>query len=135
MRSSPLAVAVLMSACTPSVQSGESSPGVELDVAPDEVAAGDSVTLELDNESPGRIGYNLCNSALERRVGDGWQSVPSNRACTLELRILAPGAQAGYAMRLPDGLAPGEYRYLTNVEMLDTGERAGLHSETFRVRP
>ena len=51
-----------------------------------------SLELLLRNGSAQAIGYNLCASTLERRSGDGWQPVASQRVCTMELRLLGRGA-------------------------------------------
>lgn len=123
----------LLVACFPSVQLGGGPPGVTLDVEPPEAPTAPSVALVLTNGSAGAIGYNLCTSGLERRAGEDWQPVPSDRVCTLELRTLPPGERARYTVELPPGLAPGEYRFHTDVETLATGERSAVRSGAFRV--
>jgi hypothetical protein len=129
-----LIAAVLLGACTRSVAPGGQNADVALDVAPDTVAAQDSVTLTLSNGSPASIGYNLCTSGLERQGGGGWQAVPEDRVCTMELRTLEPGGLASFTLRLPPDLASGDYRYHTSVEMLDTNTRRDARSDAFRVR-
>ena len=125
---------VLLCGCRSSPQSGASTSEVILTVEPDAVAAGDSVTLTLSNESSGDIGYNLCTSSLERQSNGDWQSVPSDRVCTMELRTLGPARQTEYAIELPEELAPGAYRYGTSVEMLEEGIRHVVRSDPFQVR-
>lgn len=133
MRTIAFLTAVLLCACGPSLQSEGQAADPILRVEPGTPSAGDTVTLVLDNRSPHSVGYNLCTSVLERSSGAGRQAVPSDRVCTMELRTLEPGQRARYSMEVPEGLAPGEYVYLANVEVLDTGERRAVRSEPFRV--
>jgi hypothetical protein len=108
-------------------------PSITLDVRPERVAPGDSLRLVLRNGSTEALGYNLCLSALERRVDDTRQTVPSDRVCTMELRILAPNQAAEYATEVPDTLSAGEYRYTTEVEWMEHGVRNPISSHPFRV--
>jgi hypothetical protein len=88
-----------------------------------------SVELQLRNDSRRTLGYNLCASSLERRIGQAWQPVASQRICTMELRSLAPGEEARYS--LPLGQLPaGEYRATTRVE----GLPAAVATEPFHLR-
>src|SRR5690554_1335779 len=97
-------LALTLCACSPATQSQNTRPDIELDVEPDVVAAGDSVTLELDNESGGAISYNLCSSFIEQRVGDAWEERPDDRVCTRELRVLPAGDEANFRLQLPTAL-------------------------------
>jgi hypothetical protein len=133
MRTLLSAAAFLLSACSSSMQADDPS-GVVLDVAPASAAAGDSVELTLDNGTAGPIGYNLCTSALERQTADGWQVVPVDITCTMELRGLEPGREASFRTALPTALTPGQYRYVTNIEVMETGERHTVTSRPFNVR-
>lgn len=133
MRSMSLVAMILLCSCGPSIQSG-AGQGVTLRVEPNTVSAGDSVTLVLANGSPGEIGYNLCSSGLERQVGSEWQTVPSDRVCTMELRILPPGEEARYPLDTSAQLAPGEYRFVTNIDMIDGGGPGGIRSAPFRLQ-
>lgn len=119
-------------ACGPSLQSGESSD-VTLSAEPAAVSARDSVTLILRNDSPSEVGYNLCASGLERRAGGSWTQVPSDRVCTMELRMLAAGAEARYELELPEGLDVGEYRFTTSVHRMAAGETEPVRSGVVRV--
>lgn len=121
-----------MSACAPSTQPGASPDGVRLEVEPEVVTPGDSIELILTNESSGPVGYNLCTSGLERRRDEGWQAVRSDRVCTMELRTLPVGSEDRYSLGLPEELAPGDYRFRTSLEDLDTGERSSIASDSFR---
>jgi hypothetical protein len=106
---------------------------LSLDVQPLSLSPGGSLELVLSNGSSAAAGYNLCSSGLERRVGEGWEPVPSERACTMELRILEPGCQARYTLQLPRSIAPGEYRYMTRVEDVEKGTHEIVRSVLFRV--
>lgn len=97
------------------------------------MSAGDSVELVLENRSSEPVGYNLCVSDLERSRDGDWVPVPEDRVCTLELRTLPPGEEDRFGLTLLQGLDPGEYRFSTRVERLETGERALLVGEVFRV--
>jgi hypothetical protein len=123
----------LLSGCSPPVQNGGASSDVELGVEPEVTEAGGTVELVLRNESSGEIGYNLCTSAIERRTDGGWAGVPSDRVCTMELRILSAGEITRYPYELPEGLAPGEYRFLANVEMMDAGGRRSVWSDPITI--
>lgn len=94
------------------------------------VSQGQVLELALHNGSAKPIGYNLCASGLERRSEGGWQTVPSTRVCTMELRTLAPGRAARFSAPLGSPL-PGEYRAVTGID----GHPAGkVSSEPFIVR-
>lgn len=94
------------------------------------VSQPESLELRLRNDSDRTLGYNLCASTLERRSGQAWQPVASQRICTMELRSLPPGREARYSLALP-ALAPGEYRVSTRVEGLPA---AVVATEPFRIR-
>jgi hypothetical protein len=81
-------------------------------------SASDMVRLQLFNRSTSEVGYNLCTSRLEHRSGDAWTVMPDHRACTMELRILAPGDSAASQRTLDTTVAAGEYRL---VAVLDAG--------------
>ena len=124
---------VLLLACSSSMQSGGNGVDVGLSVAPTPAMAGDSVTLTLDNDTDGQIGYNLCSSSLERQTASGWEVVPSDVVCTMELRTLEAGSAAEYRVLIPSGIAEGQYRYRTNVEITATRAYRSVASEAFRV--
>lgn len=92
-----------------------------------------TVRLTLDNGSRETIGYNLCNSQLQRRSGSDWTLVPTDDICTMELRSLRPGADATFEKRLPARLASGEYRYVTRVESPAGTPPAVVTSAPFRL--
>ncbi len=104
---------------------------VTLSARPVRASAGATMTLTLRNGLRQPIAYNLCTSAIETRAG---RPVDTGRTCTLELRTLQPGRSVDYAYKLPDGLADGRYRFLTQVERMRSGRRAGVRSNNFVVR-
>ena len=130
---SALAIVLGTYACT-SMHPATSSSDVRLRIEPTAAAPGDSVALVLDNGSAEIVGYNLCTTTLDRRSGEAWEPVASDRVCTMELRMLQPGQEARITLALPADLAPGEYRAVTGVERMDAGERTGVATEPFQVR-
>jgi hypothetical protein len=74
------------------------------------------VHLTLHNESGGPIGYNLCTSALQRKLSDGWDPVETGEICTMEIRTLPNGESATFDKTLPDDTPVGQYRYTTSIE-------------------
>ena len=124
---------VAVAACGPSMQGGGSVNNVSLEAAP--TAARDSIVLTLTNGSGQQVGYNLCPTAVEQRVDTGWQTVPNDRVCTMELRTLEPGANATYTTTLPAGTTAGDYRFAAGVEIPLGGERRTVSSNIVRVAP
>jgi hypothetical protein len=127
---------IVLLGCAPAGDSDQTAmptAEVAMSVEPSNATAGDSLTLTLSNESSGPVGYNLCSSRLERSAGNDWEPIRENRMCTLELRTLPPGEQTTYSVQLPPTIEPGEYRFATNVEMLDGTARNLVRSTTFRV--
>jgi hypothetical protein len=88
-----------------------------------------SLELALRNGSARAIGYNLCASTLERRSGDRWQPVASQRICTMELRSLAPGGEARYRVSV-ENVPPGEYRARARID----GNPPEVATDPFIVR-
>jgi hypothetical protein len=87
-----------------------SQGGVTLTLDRGQYAAGDPVTLRIENRSGGGLGYNACTRAVERREGAGWVAVKEDRICTMELRLLGSGETATERTELPSPLPAGEYR-------------------------
>jgi hypothetical protein len=98
---------------------------------PREVAAGGTVTLMLANGTPEGLGHNLCTSTL---LASGGSEVRTDNICTMELRVVEPGATATYPYRLPASLRPGTYRLRTSIEYMTSGRRTTLTSNDFSVR-
>lgn len=130
-----LLVAVLAAACAPLEMDGDGTAFARLGLDPTRVRAGDPITLTLTNRSDRQIGYNLCPAVLDRRVGGEWQEHPERPAevCTMELRILEPGASDTFRHTLPATLPAGSYRFRLGVEWPLGEDRAGVASEPFEV--
>ncbi|CAN5722219.1 MAG: hypothetical protein H0U67_12620 [Gemmatimonadetes bacterium] len=122
---------ILLAACAASGES-DLDPGLSLTTEPAVAAAGQSVTLSLNNQTAWPVGYNLCTSLLERESGGNWEPVREDRICTMELRMLAPEADTQEQLELPTTLEPGTYRFSANVE--DRGSIEQISSEPFEVR-
>ena len=110
---------------------GEPSGPVTLSAAPAQVAQGATMTLTLTNGSSEQIGYNLCTSDLQTAAG---RPVPTGLVCTMELRTLEPGGDVDYRYELPVNMVSGSYRFLTQVEWMQSGRRSALRSNSFEVR-
>jgi hypothetical protein len=89
------------------------------------------VQLTLTNGSDDRVGYNLCSSQLERKNASGWERIETGDVCTMEIRSLDVGQTATFDKNLPAGLASGDYRYVTRVE-IPAGEAARELRAEFR---
>lgn len=126
---------MLAAACTTTAQTAIEDGAATLRVEPTTVSAGDSLVLVLVNGLEEPLGYNLCTSVLEWRRGEAWEPMPSDRVCTMELRILEPGQDDRFAVQMPElpQLPAGEYRALTGVEHMTSGGRTELASEPFHV--
>jgi hypothetical protein len=135
----PVLTAVVMmttsfGACAP--MPPEDGGGLVLRVDQSSYRPGDPAVLTLFNGTAADVGYNLCVTALDRRVGDGWEPapVPLVEACTMELRVLGAGQTAEFRHTLPRGLQAGEYRMRTGVESPLGEAQAGVVTEAFEVR-
>lgn len=117
-----LLLALTLSACAMN-QAGVPAGSVSL--AADR--SGSEVRLTLRNDSATEIQYNLCTSALQRRMGTSWQEVQTGDVCTMELRGLQPGRSATFDKSLPSALPGGEYRYVTRVHGETTSDAASNH--------
>lgn len=125
------ALLAIMLACS-STPNGAHPSGVSLSAAPDAAQPG-SIALTLHNGADGPITYNLCASSLQRSSGTTWETVPEQRACTLELRTLDPGADATQSIALPAGTSSGEFRYSTSVGLTSPEESVTVASNSFMV--
>ncbi len=127
MRTAASLLLALTFACASSAGSGASDVTLRADADAD-----GSTTLTLHNNSSETVGYNLCTSVLQERTSQGWEVVPEDRACTMELRTLQPGAQADQSIELP-AEADGQVRFSTTVELMDSGERVTVVSNPLTV--
>jgi hypothetical protein len=128
-----LGCVLLLAACGPSIRGEGEGDAVTLRAEPSTAAPGDTVELILTNQSGGTLGYNLCSSGMEQRAGASWTSVPSNRMCTMELRMLPPGESARFPLGLESGLSAGEYRFVTTVHDEAAGSSTQVRSGVVRV--
>lgn len=104
-------------------------------VSPSTATATDTLHVSLTNASTASAYYNLCFVPLEQRVDARWvPSGPSARACTMELRGLAPGRTAGAVVALDSSVVSGTYRVRTAIEW-PLGIQREVVSEPFTVRP
>lgn len=125
-------LAVTLGACA-TTGSGPTDD-MSLRVTPERAAPGDTVTLVLRNDSEDTLGYNLCTSDLFRRTdADTWDAVPSDRACTMELRSLSPRQRATFRLELAADVAPGTYRFETRVEVIQRDVRETVVTEPFEI--
>ena len=107
-------------------------PGeIRFSASPQQVNAGATVLLTLANGTGESVGYNLCTSALQTAAG---RDVRTERACTMELRILEPGGSTTYSYDLPGILEDGAYRFSTRVERMDSGTGSSVTSNSIEVR-
>ena len=128
-----LLIAGVLAGCGPAARGASGAADVTLAVEPARVRAGEPVTLVLRNQSSDTLGYNLCSSALEREANGQWQPVPSDRMCTMELRMLTPGESARYPVALEASVGAGRYRFVTSVERMGSGTRESVTSAPFAV--
>jgi hypothetical protein len=128
----PLAI-LLLCACAAVSVPVSASGEVRLGVEPQTLSAGDTLVLVLSNDSSSSVFYNLCHSVLERRTGERWEQVTSDRICTMELRTLEPGRQVRYPLQVPPSTSPGEYRYATRIEEISSGWHEIVRTMPFRV--
>jgi hypothetical protein len=96
---------------------------------------GDTATIILRNASNRPVGYNLCISARELRVGGTWQRFEPLRLCTAAIYSLAPRAEAILREPISAEWQPGEYRMVTTVHLLEAGSRGEVFTPPFTVRP
>jgi hypothetical protein len=130
-----LAALLVVAGCSLPPGAGAGPADAELRVDRDPIAPGAQFTLSLANRSGSQIGYNLCVAALDRRVGGDWQSSPHplTEVCTMELRLLEPGATATFQHTMPAAAPAGEYRIRTAVEAPLGEGQVGVATPAFRV--
>lgn len=123
-----------------SSETGEPGP-VNLTVQSQTFAPGDSVGLQLENQSNQSVGVNLCSSTLQRRVNGEWARPDPwdedrnndgvNEACRMILNSLEPDAATTTTLLLPLDLEAGTYRFETTTEIGETERR--IRTNPFRV--
>lgn len=110
---------------------------IDFDLARAAYKAGDAAELVLLNRTDGEVGYNLSCSALERRAGIKWVNAyagsDDERICLTYLALLAADTAALYDYPLESWFPSGNYRFKTEIENMDTGERFTLTSPVFKI--
>ena len=99
-------------------------------------SGGSQVAFRLTNRTGAAFGYNLCNSRLERRDGEGdWRAVMGSLAemCTAELRTLLPGQSVTYAFKTQPKFRPGSYRIVADLHDPRRNSRFAAVSNTFTI--
>jgi Big-like domain-containing protein len=117
--------------------SGESD-SVQVAVEQPSYHAGDMVALRLINRTSQTLGYNACTRTLQRnRIGVWLTVADTGRMCTMELRLLAPGASQMATTLLQSALVPGEYRLILHFspqgESAPPSTSIDVASNSFRV--
>jgi hypothetical protein len=102
-------------------------------------ATGDTLVATLSNASRSAIGYNLCFTGLEQRVGGQWQTVsffgfPPGAACADIIQSLQPRDSAAYQHVIPATMGSGTYRLHITVEAPVGGASADVYSPRFVVK-
>ena len=97
----------------------ETRPGLRFQVANTLFGPGDTIRVDLSNNSEYELGYNLCLAELER-WGDGlWlvvQRFPEGTACTMQLSTLRPGESTFGRQLIYPFIDSGVYRFPDQVE-------------------
>ena len=119
----------------------QSTAPVSFDTARESYAAGDTVELQLLNESGDRpLEYNLCFSTLQREADDGWEpaTLPGGgeltRTCPAIARVLEPGMSATYRMPLDSSLTGGRYRYMSDVRLSESQTDRAIYTSAFEIQ-
>lgn len=130
------ALAALLAACSAG-PSEPAAPGhVRFAALAASYRAGDTVRAELRNTGETGVGYNFCDSRLERREAFGWALAQGDSgpvACLDILYNLKPGETAPTFRVLPAGIAPGTYRLRMEVSVGTTRDGV-VRTEPFTVR-
>ena len=112
------AALLLPAACSGPFDS-QTPPGIEFQVAGTLFGPGDTIRVNLSNNTEYELGYNLCLADLERRVAGGWlvvQRFPQGTACITPLYILQPGESTFGLQIVYPFLDSGVYRFRDRVE-------------------
>lgn len=109
-----------------------SAEGIVFTVERASYQRGEPATIILRNETDQHLGYNLCLASRELRTGGGWTRISPLRACTMEIRSLAPGAETT-SKELTANWQPGEYRMVTVVERSRSRERDEIFTPVFGI--
>lgn len=97
-------------------------------------SVGDTVLVTLTNPLDQPIGHNLCISEWERWTGSEWRRIAPLRSCILVLNVLEEGDEATHEEPTA-GWEPGRYRWITTVELMESGERVEIRTGEFTLVP
>jgi len=115
----------------------QTPPGIEFQVADKLFGPGDTIRVNLSNNTEYALGYNLCTANLERRVGGSWlvvQRYPQNTGCILPLYHLPPGESALGVQIVYSFIESGVYRFRDQVDWpLGNYGRVEIVSNAFRI--
>ena len=91
---------------------------------------GDTIGLELINQSDDLLSFNFC---IDSRIVRGTERIAIAATCSAELQELAPGARSMYRIPVTTAWSPGEYRLALTFRF---GNAAGRQIQTplFLVR-
>lgn len=107
----------------PAASGGDS---VQVAVGEGPYRAGETIALRLVNRTSLTLGYNACTRTLQRDAAGVWLTVAdTGRICTLELRLLPPGAAQTAMTLLQSQLTPATYRVVLNFSPQLESARAG----------
>ena len=130
------AALLLPTACSGPFDS-QTPPGIEFQVADELFGPGDTIRVNLSNNTEYELGYNLCLADLERRVDGSWlvvQRYPQDTACITPLYILRPGESTFGLQIVYPFLDSGVYRLRDQVEWPLSGEgRVEVISNGFSI--
>ncbi len=110
--------------------------GMEFQVADTLFGPGDTIRVNLSNNTEYELGYNLCFADLERRVDGSWlvvQRYPQGTACITPLYILPPGESTFGLQIVYPFLDSGVYRLRDQVEWPIREGRVDVISNGFSI--
>ena len=114
----------------------QTPPGMEFQVADTLFGPGDTIRVNLSNNTEYELGYNLCTGDLERQIGGPWlvmERFPEGTACTTQLLRLPPGESALGVQIVYSFLDSGIYRFRDQVEWPLSNGRVELISDGFSI--
>ena len=115
---------------------GIAPPGLDLHVAGGPFGLGDTIRMNLSNNTDNELGYNLCVADLERWIARRWlvvQRLPEGAGCTGELNRLPPGESAFGLQLVYPFIDSGVYRFRDQVEWPLGSSLVEVVSNTFRI--
>lgn len=97
---------------------------VKLEISKQVYQAGDTVAIDVINESNVQLTYpsDFCPQDLQRQGGGTWTDVPlpgQSQGCAFSIAVLAPLSQETAFVLLPNDLTAGIYRILLPAPTAD----------------